>query len=246
MHSHRNEYALHNSTTRLHSDFLSTTQQVRELRTLDVLTSDGLMVRVKGSVTFRICNPRLAIVNIGDSKKAQPVALGEKKSGKKEAPTGPNSIFATIMQRSNDTLASLLAGTDLLSSAGMGIGNANMASDGAANGGGEKEKTEQRSSPVQQGAAAPAAANGDDATAAAREVNKVISHRFKHSLTHTLRQEWGVELSDMNVIDIQVVDADVRNALAEGVRCNIVAVTERRNAEAKANTVRIHAEGARE
>lgn len=34
--------------------FLETTEQVRDLATLDILTSDGLMVRIHGSISFRI------------------------------------------------------------------------------------------------------------------------------------------------------------------------------------------------
>lgn len=74
------------------------------------------------------------------------------------------------------------------------------------------------------------------------ELNTMIRQRFKDSLTATLRSEWGVELRDMNVIDIEVLDQKVREALAQGVRCNIVAVTDRRTAESKAETARILAQ----
>jgi hypothetical protein len=49
-------------------DFLPTTQQVRELKTLDILTNDGLMVRLQGSLTFRIKDPHKAVLNIGTSQ----------------------------------------------------------------------------------------------------------------------------------------------------------------------------------
>ncbi len=52
-----------------------------------------------------------------------------------------------------------------------------------------------------------------------------------------------MEVSEMDVTDIQVLDSDVKKSLAAGVRANIEAATARRNAEADAATERILASG---
>ena len=79
-----------------------------------------------------------------------------------------------------------------------------------------------------------------------RQLNKLISSQFQRTLSDELRRDWGVQLTTMNVVDIEVMDANVRAALAEGVRCNIEAVTERRNAESRSETERILAAGRRD
>ncbi len=58
------------------------------------------------------------------------------------------------------------------------------------------------------------------------------SVEFTHRLGKHILDEWGVEVSEMDVTDIQVLDADVKKSLAAGVRANIEAATARRNAEA--------------
>ena len=93
------------------------------------------------------------------------------------------------------------------------------------------------------------------------ELSKLISAEFADRLTNHIRDEWGIELSNMAVTDIQVLDEDVKKALAEGVRSNffflffvfylpssslkgnIEATTARRNAQAEAETARILASG---
>lgn len=69
------------------------------------------------------------------------------------------------------------------------------------------------------------------------------SVEFTHRLGKHILDEWGVEVSEMDVTDIQVLDADVKKSLAAGVRANIEAATARRNAEADAETQRILASG---
>ena len=46
--------------------FLEMTEQVRDLKMIEILTSDGLAVGVHGSISFRISSPVLAITNIGE------------------------------------------------------------------------------------------------------------------------------------------------------------------------------------
>ncbi len=101
--------------------FLPTTEQVREMSTLDILTSDGLLVRIKGSVSFRIRNPDKAMKNIGHYEALDP-GLTQREKGKIR-----ELIFGTILKRCNDTLASLLTGSDLLTSGGLGFATANTA-----------------------------------------------------------------------------------------------------------------------
>lgn len=222
-------------------DFLPTTQQVRELKTLEVLTNDGLVVKVLGSITFRIISPHKAVLNIGSSS-------AEAKD--KHAGAITQSIFSTIMRRANDTLASLLTGTSILTSAGMGFAESTVNTSSADlpdyNGNrpvqpdqmqmDHKMDTSKENQPVSK----ESEADHDV------ELNALIRQRFKESLTQTLISEWGVELSDMNVIDIEVLDEEVRSALAEGVRSNIVAVTDRKTAESKSETLRILAQGHRD
>ena len=59
------EHWLNAKSNQIFLAFLPTTEQVKSLKNIDILTSDGLMVRVKGSVSFRIVDPRRAVVNIG-------------------------------------------------------------------------------------------------------------------------------------------------------------------------------------
>jgi regulator of protease activity HflC (stomatin/prohibitin superfamily) len=206
--------------------FLPTTQQVKGLKTLEVLTTDGLLVRIKGSITFRIQDPHTAIINIGSSDTDLSSDL-------------TTTIFCTIMHRANDTLASILTGTDILSTAGMGFASSSIMTKANKGEPGVQETNEVDDLKDEK--------NEDGLPEdSANDVGDVIRHRFKESLTATLRQEWGVELRDMNVIDVQVMDKSVRDALAEGVRCNIVAVTDRRTAESKAETARILAAGQRD
>jgi regulator of protease activity HflC (stomatin/prohibitin superfamily) len=204
--------------------FLPTTEQVRQLRTLEVLTNDGLVVQVIGSITFHIADPHKAVLNIGADKKK-----------KDDNITG--AIFETIMHRSNDTLASILTGTSVLTSAGMGFADSTLHvshRDVPKYDGGRSIQPDELKHEAKH-------ESPDDI-----EINAQIRHRFKEKLTHTLNDQWGVELSDMNVIDIKVMDTAVRCALAEGVRSNIVAVTDRKTAESKAETARILAQGRRD
>jgi hypothetical protein len=101
--------------------FLPTTEQVREMSVLDILTSDGLLVRIKGSVSFRIRDPDKAMKNIGHFE-ALDAGLTQREKGKIR-----ELIFGTILKRCNDTLASLLTGSDLLTSGGLGFATANSA-----------------------------------------------------------------------------------------------------------------------
>lgn len=225
-------------------DFLPTTQQVRQLKTLDVLTNDGLMVRIQGSITFRVIDPHKAVLNIGSD---------DENRMKQVSNDITRRIFSTIMRRANDTLASLLTGTSILTSAGMGFADStvNVASANLPDYSGnvvqpdmmqiERQVADGKNKHKQQEGARDKNASNSDV-----ELNALIRQRFKESLTHTLVSEWGVELSDMNVIDIEVMDDNVRHALAEGVRSNIVAVTDRKTAESKSETLRILAQGHRD
>lgn len=94
--------------------FLPTTEQVREMSVLDILTSDGLLVRIKGSVSFRVRDPDRALKNIGHYE-ALDSGLTQREKGKIR-----ELLFGTILKRCNDTLASLLTGSDLLTSGGLG------------------------------------------------------------------------------------------------------------------------------
>jgi regulator of protease activity HflC (stomatin/prohibitin superfamily) len=210
--------------------FLPMTQQVRELKPLDVLTNDGLMVRIKGSITFSICDPEVAVIHIGSDSEA--VMVQDRRDNL------ATSLFRTIMKRANDTLASLLTGTDVLTAAGLGFAEHSIAASGIPG--------DETMSPEQMRAAASAVDAEAKQKQSERELNSVIRSRFKSTLTQVMMDEWGVRLSDMNVTDIDVLDSQVREALAEGVRCNIVAVTERRTAESKAETARILASGERD
>jgi hypothetical protein len=71
------------------------------------------------------------------------------------------------------------------------------------------------------------------------ELGRLIAVEFTHRLGKHILEEWGVQVSEMDVTDIQVLDADVKKSLAAGVRANIEAATARRNAEADAETERI-------
>ncbi len=81
---------------------------------LDILTSDGLLVRIKGSVSFRVRDPDRALKNIGHYE-ALDSGLTQREKGKIR-----ELLFGTILKRCNDTLASLLTGSDLLTSGGLG------------------------------------------------------------------------------------------------------------------------------
>jgi len=50
----------------------------------------------------------------------------------------------------------------------------------------------------------------------------------------------------MVVLEVEILDRDVKAALANGVKLNVEATTDRRNAEAKAETARIQAQGERD
>jgi regulator of protease activity HflC (stomatin/prohibitin superfamily) len=75
------------------------------------------------------------------------------------------------------------------------------------------------------------------------DLSKIIAHEFTERLTSHLLEEWGVSLTSMAVTDIQVIDEDVKKALAHGVKTSIDATNARRNAEASAETARIQARG---
>jgi regulator of protease activity HflC (stomatin/prohibitin superfamily) len=79
-----------------------------------------------------------------------------------------------------------------------------------------------------------------------QELTSILSRQFKHSLTKELHSEWGVDLDDMVILEVDIMDKDVRSALAIGIRSNIEANTDRRNAEARAETERIIAAGSRD
>jgi regulator of protease activity HflC (stomatin/prohibitin superfamily) len=215
-------------------DFLPTTQQVRQLKTLDILTNDGLVVRVIGSITFRIADPHKAVMHIGSDDESHIFS---------EDIT--SSLYQTIMHRANDTLASLLTGTSVLTSAGMGFADSTVTIDS------RDVPTYEGDFPVQPDTLRMDRKAHDHPPKGRsmmdeEDLNSLIRLRFKESLTHTLNDEWGVELSDMNVIDIEVMDAAVRSALAAGVRSNVEAVTDRKTAESKSQTLRIIAQGDRD
>jgi len=99
-----------------------------------------LLVRIHGSISFKIANPVKAITNIGESTSSEKRFEGDEEKKKREAryaqtvfkTKGPKSaetqqtkhpdlktiIFETILTRANNNLAALLTGSDLLTSGG--------------------------------------------------------------------------------------------------------------------------------
>jgi hypothetical protein len=139
-------------------------------------------------------------------------------------------IFGTILKRCNDTLASLLTGSDLLTSGGLGFATANMAVS-------KKDDGQESKTRAAESSVFTVQENNK------QELGRLIAGQFTHRLARHILNEWGVEVSEMDVTDIQVLDADVKKSLAAGVRANIEAATSRRNAEADAETERIRASG---
>jgi hypothetical protein len=91
------------------------------MKTLDILTSDGLMVRIKGSISFRVSDPERAIKHIGESVEGLQKARDNEQTVHHDI---KGIIFSTILKRANDTLAGLLTGSDLLTTGGLGFATA--------------------------------------------------------------------------------------------------------------------------
>ncbi len=193
-------------------------------------------MRIHGSISFRISDPVKAITNIGESNQSEQRFDGPKDPNTKETvrlPAGiKDIIFETILTRANNTLAALLTGSDLLTSGGLGFASAAAA-------------MHKKGEPL--GAAVPKdkAEEGfyKEKERHKIDLSKIIAHEFTDRLTSHLQAEWGVTLTSMSVTDIQVIDEDVKKALAHGVKTSIDATNARRNAEASAETLRIQAAG---
>ena len=216
--------------------FLEMTEQVRDLKMIEILTSDGLAVRIHGSISFRISNPVLAITNIGDSSEQNKRFDSSKKDKNKEVvrPDIEAIIFNTILTRANNTLASLLTGSDLLTTGGLGFASAAAAMHSKTTG----------MEPSDNGKGKAEAAVYAEKERHKADLSKIISHEFTERLTSHLLTEWGVSLISMSVTDVAVRDEAVKQALAFGVKTSIEATNARRNAEASAETMRIQARGA--
>lgn len=210
---------------------------VRDMKQLDILTSDGLMVRIKGSISFRVSDPERAIKHIGESVEG----LEKNKRPGDEQTVHHNLktvLFDTILKRVNDTLASTLAGSDLLTTGGLGFATASATLPAPTQHAGDFE----RERAAEKGKAEEDLYQPKEQRK--MDLSKMIAQEFATRLTSHIKEEWGVTLSNMAVTDIQVLDEDVKKALAKGVRSNIEATTNRRNAEAEAETARILARGA--
>ena len=138
------------------------------------------------------------------------------------------------MTRCNDTLASLLTGTEALSSVGLGFG---VHVDHTA------DVPEAAAAKASQQAAKKELNNEKEMSK--KQLNDEISREFKSSLYRILKNDWvrtvllllsfcilfflcfsfsqsqmnntqGVQLIDMSIVDIDVTDKNVRNALANG------------------------------
>lgn len=190
-------------------------------------------MRIHGSISFRISDPVKAITNIGESNKSEKRFEGPLDPETKETkhPAIKDIIFETILTRANNTLAALLTGSDLLTSGGLGFASAAAA---------------MHKKPDPAGSAAKEKAEEGFYQEKERhkiDLSKIIAHEFTGRLTTHLLSEWGVTLTSMSVTDIQVIDEDVKKALAHGVKTSIDATNARRNAEASAETLRIQAAG---
>jgi regulator of protease activity HflC (stomatin/prohibitin superfamily) len=237
------EHWLNSQVNEVFVDFLPTTKQVMLLKPLDVLTSDGLILRVRGSICFHISNPIKTLKTVGnqilyglDDKK------GSTKPQKDYLDTQQNissKLFGTIMLRADTTFASILTGSEALSSMALGMAKTAMDHDPephkvSAAGGKGKELEKHKG------------AGMSSVEFSRQELTHLLSRQFKHSLAKEFHSEWGVNLDDMVILEVDIMDKDVRAALATGIKSNIEANTNRRNAEAKAETERILAAGTRD
>ncbi len=192
-------------------------------------------MRIHGSISFRISDPVKAITNIGESSQADKRFEGPKDKATNQTVLRQAAIkdiiFETILTRANNTLAALLTGSDLLTSGGLGFASAAAAMH-------KKDLTE-----IVAKDKAEAEGFYKEKERHKIDLSKVIAHEFTDRLTTHLLTEWGVTLTSMSVTDIQVIDEDVKKALAHGVKTSIDATNARRNAEASAETQRIQAQG---
>jgi len=148
------------------------------------------------------------------------------------------------MMRADTTFASILTGSEFLSSIAMGM--AKGVPKGAPKTPQEeddvqiakKKKKEIKMHQISSGV------TSDEHSR--QELTRLLSEQFKGSLTKEFRDDWGVTLDDMVVLEVEILDKDVKSALANGVKLNVEATTDRRNAEAKAETARIQAQGERD
>jgi regulator of protease activity HflC (stomatin/prohibitin superfamily) len=216
------------------------------LKPLDVLTSDGLILRVRGSICFHINDPIKTLKTVGN----QILYGAEESKGAREPKQDyldkqqniSSKLFGTIMLRADTTFASILTGSEALSSMALGMAKTHIDHDSAephhvvATGKGGKGKEIEKHK----------GAGMSSVEVSRQELTHLLSRQFKQSLAKEFHSEWGVNLDDMVILEVDIMDKDVRAALATGIKSNIEANTNRRNAEAKAETERILAAGTRD
>jgi len=233
------EHSLNAETNDCFLDFLPVTKQVRQLKPIDILTSSGFFLRTRGSIAFHISNPKKTLVCVGNSQDQV------KTDTHKHHISITDILFDTIMMRADTTFASILTGSEFLSSIAMGMakgvpkGNTPQTpqeeDDSQSD---RKKKKEIKMHKINSGV------TSDEHSR--QELTRLLSEQFKGSLTKEFIQDWGVTLDDMVVLEVEILDRDVKAALANGVKLNVEATTDRRNAEAKAETARIQAQGERD